>query len=175
MSSGEVQTPDNYAGIYLAAELTSLGIGAAYCFAGVKFQAILHGIVCGLFFFIIAFFIGLAITFNLNASIAIGLAVGAILGFLCFKAKRIVSCVLGVQFGLMISVISYIILFSWWNVSDTIAQVWVAAGIIVSVYLTCTRPKAMLIEMTAIIGATYIVNCLLALIGENYRGGLGLW
>ena len=153
-----------------------MGVGTAYCFAGVKFQAILHGIVCGLFFTLIGFLIGFAIVLDWIGALVIGLIVGAITGYFCFKAKRIVSCVLGVQFGLVGAVITYLILFSWWAYDhQTIFNIWVAAFIIASVYLTCTRPKAMLIEMTAVIGSTQLIYSILDLAGSNYIAGIGLW
>ena len=97
----------------------------------------------------------------------IGLATGIVGGFLCFKAKRIVSCVLGFLFGSLISVVSYLIIFSWWVEGETVANLWMIACIITSIYLTCTRPKAMLIEITSTIGSTLMVSSLLDITTEK--------
>lgn len=144
-----------------------IGQGIGYAFFGAKVMPVLHGIACGFMGFV--FFGAIAGAIGGQAlALIVGLAVAGACGYWCFTLTKFQAFLLGCQFGGALGSITYGLLFSWWITSPYFQLVYVLAWAGVFAYLACTKPQAMIVECTAVIGSFYLNTGLLIAFASTY-------
>ena len=79
-------------------------------------------------------------------------------GWGCFKAKRTQAFVLGLLFGSAIGELFMTYFINWWNTSAILAQVVYLVSCFGFAIYSCFKPKTMIVQATAFIGAALIFD-----------------
>jgi hypothetical protein len=142
--------------IYVA--IFYLVVGALYCFVGKKFYPILHGVICAFLGFTFFFAFTTALSKSVVAGIIVALLAAGLCGWGCFKAKRTQAFVLGLLFGGAIGGLFRTLFINWWNTSSTLTLVIYLASCFGFAIYSCFKPKTMIVQATAFIGAHLIFD-----------------
>lgn len=135
-----------------------LVVGALYCFVGKKFYPILHGVICGFIGFLTFFLLTAGLSESLIAGLCVGLLAAALCGWGCFKAKRTQAFILGYLFGSSVGELFCTYFIDWWNTTRIVKQVIVLVFAFGFAIYSCFKPKTMIVQATAFIGATFIFD-----------------